>query len=60
MKKKLHIGIHDFIKAVKIADREINLDNGFKSHHRIYKSRKIYNRKKSNSAPFVKENNQSE
>ena len=45
MKKILHIGIKDFIKAIKIADRELGLDNGFKCIHKIYKSKKIYDRK---------------
>jgi hypothetical protein len=44
MKKKLHIGILDYIKAIKIADRDMNLDNGFKSKHKIHKSKKAYKR----------------
>jgi hypothetical protein len=44
--KKMTIGVADYIKAVKIADRELNLDNGFKSTHKIFKNKKIYNRKR--------------
>ena len=55
MKKKMHIGVTDFIKAVKIADREINLDNGFKSHKRIFGSRKTYNRKRNNSTGLAED-----
>jgi hypothetical protein len=46
MKKKLQITLIDYMKAIKIADREINLDNGFKSAERIFKTKKTYNRKR--------------
>ena len=42
---KMTIGVNDFIKAVKIADREIGLGNGFVSTHKVYKNKKDYNRK---------------
>lgn len=45
---KLHIGINDFIKAIKIADREVELENstGFKSVSKIFNSKKAYKRNK--------------
>ena len=46
MKNNLHIGIMDYIKAIKIADRELNLDNGFKSVSKIIKNKKAYNRQR--------------
>lgn len=42
---KMTIGVDDFIKAVKIADREIGLGNGFVSNHKVFKNKKAYNRK---------------
>ena len=38
----------DYLKAVKKADREIELENnpGFKSHTRIHRSKKLYTRKR--------------
>lgn len=42
----LRITNKDYIKAVKKADREIGLENGFKSTHKIFRSKKLYNRKK--------------
>jgi hypothetical protein len=46
MKKK--ITNDDYLKAVKKADREIELENstGFKAVTRIHKSKKAYDRKK--------------
>lgn len=44
--KKMTIGVEDYIKAVKIADREVGLDNGFKSTHKVFKNKKAYDRKK--------------
>jgi len=35
----------DFIKAIKIADREVSLGNGFKSTHKVFKNKKAYDRK---------------
>jgi hypothetical protein len=46
MKKILHIGIKDYIKAVKIADRDLNLGNGFRSIHKIFRNKKAYDRKR--------------
>ena len=46
MKNKLHIGILDYIKAIKIADRELNFGNGFKSVSKIFKNKKAYDRKR--------------
>lgn len=39
---------YNYIKAIKKADREIELENnpGFKSKTRIHASKKVYNRKK--------------
>lgn len=44
---KLHIGINDFIKAIKIADRELEQEDstGFISKSKIFKNKKKYNRK---------------
>lgn len=38
-------GVKDFVKAVKIADREMGLGNGFVAIHKVHKSKKAYNRK---------------
>jgi hypothetical protein len=47
-KKILHIGINDFIKAIKIADRELDQENatGFKSVDKIFSNKKKYKRNK--------------
>lgn len=44
--KKLHIGINETIKATKIADREIFLENatGFVAIHKTHKTIKDYTR----------------
>lgn len=39
-------GVDDYIRAVRIADREMGLDNGFKSTHKVFKNKKTYNRKR--------------
>lgn len=57
MKKKKtanRITVDDFIKAVKKADREIQLQQsvGFKSHTQVYKSKKIYDRKEGKKIDF--------
>jgi hypothetical protein len=52
MKKKLHIGILDYIKAVKIADRELSLGNGFKAVSKIFRNKKAYNRKRDRKICF--------
>lgn len=47
-KCKSHIGIDDFIKAAKKANREAEqeiLGPGFHSQHRVHKSKKAYTRK---------------
>lgn len=36
----------DYIKAVKKADREIEMNNGFKCVNKIHKSEKVYSRKR--------------
>jgi hypothetical protein len=44
----------DYIKAIKKADREIELENnpGFKSTNKIHKSKKNYDRKRSKGDDF--------
>jgi hypothetical protein len=42
MKKNIKI---DIVKAVKKADRDANLDNGFKSIDKVFKNKKKYSRK---------------
>lgn len=46
-KNKKKITLEDYIKAVKKADREIQLENsvGWTSVTRVHKSKKIYSRK---------------
>jgi len=45
MKKR--VGICDYMKAVKSADRDVenDLNRGFKSKHSVHKSTKDYDRK---------------
>ena len=47
MKPKNKITKDDYIKAIKKADREIDIENnpGFKSNTKIHKSDKVYDRK---------------
>lgn len=49
-KKKQHkkISINDYIKAVKKADREIQLENsvGWTSTTKVHKSKKVYDRRR--------------
>jgi len=45
-------GVKDMIKAVKIADRELGLGNGFVSSHKVHKSKKAYDRKKEKRVDF--------
>lgn len=54
MKKKDKITVQDYIKAVKKADRDIDLENssGFKSTTRVHKSKKVYNRKEGKKTDF--------
>lgn len=44
--KTLNINVNDYMKAVKIADRDMSLGNGFVSTHKVFKSKKAYDRKK--------------
>lgn len=50
--KKLTIGVMDYIKAVKMADREIGLGNGFVSNHGVFKNKKAYDRKRDKKVVF--------
>lgn len=47
-KNKKVISIQDYIKAVKKADRDIQLENlvGWTAVTKVHKSKKLYNRKK--------------
>ena len=49
---KMEITKADYIKAIKIADREMNLDNGFKSVNKIFKNKKAYDRKRDKRVDF--------
>jgi len=55
-KNKNKISIEDYIKAVKKADREIQLENttGWVSTTKVHKSKKIYSRK-NNSKDYLNE-----
>ncbi len=44
-KNKMTFGVNDYIKAVKTADREIGLGDGFVATHKVFKNKKAYNRK---------------
>ena len=46
------IGIEDYIKAVKIADREMGLGNGFTATHKVFKNKKAYDRKRDKKVIF--------
>lgn len=43
--KGMVLSIDDYMKAIHIADRELNLENGFKAKTRSHKNKKKYNRK---------------
>ena len=45
---------NDYIKAIKKADRELELENnpGFKSKTKVHKSKKVYDRKRTNDDDF--------
>jgi hypothetical protein len=43
---KMIIGKADYIKAIKIADREMNLGNGFVATNKVHKNKKAYDRKR--------------
>lgn len=56
-KRKIKTGkitLKDYIKAVKKADREIQLETsaGWTSTTKVHKSKKIYDRKKTNNKYF--------
>lgn len=59
MKKKNKIGFEDYIKANRIASRELQYEkqNGWVATHKVHKSNKTYNRKdknwKSDFCPFA-------
>ena len=46
--------IDDYLKVIKKTDREIEMENnpGFKSKTKIHKSKKAYDRKRSNDNDF--------
>lgn len=50
MKPSKKSGNDDYIKAIKKADRELELENnpGFKSKTKVHKSKRIYDRKNKN------------
>lgn len=45
-KNKVSFGISDYIKANKMAAREIEMDFGFTANHKVHKSKKAYDRKR--------------
>lgn len=51
------ITVQDYIKAVKKADREIQIETsiGWTSNTKIHKSKKIYNRKINSSKGYLEE-----
>ncbi len=49
---KVTFGVMDYIKAVKIADREMGLGNGFVATHKVFKNKKAYNRKDNKKVVF--------
>jgi len=51
-KNKVTFGVEDYIKAVKIADRAMGLGNGFKSTHKVFKTKKAYDRKRDKKVIF--------
>lgn len=50
--KTMKIGKADFIKAVKMADREMGLGNGFVATHKVFKNKKAYDRKRDKRVDF--------
>lgn len=54
MKPKKTIDNDSFIKAIKKADRELELEDnpGFKSKTKVHKSKKVYDRKNKNNDDF--------
>lgn len=54
MKPKKVVTNDSYIKAIKKADREIELENnpGFKSTNKVHKSKKNYDRKRSKGEDF--------
>jgi len=51
-KNKVTFDVNDYIKAVKIADRNMNLGNGFKGTHKVFKNKKAYDRKRDKKVVF--------
>jgi len=54
-RSKTHIGIEDFIKASKKANREAEqelMGAGFHSLHRVHKSKKTYTRKEKHRSRY--------
>lgn len=52
-KNKMTVGgINDYIKAIKIADREMGLGNGFTATHKVFKNKKAYDRKRDKKVAF--------
>ena len=49
---KITFGVVDYIKAVKKADREMGLGNGFTATHKVFKNKKAYNRKDNKKVVF--------
>lgn len=49
---KVTFGVMDYIKAVKIADREMGLGNGFVATHKVFKNKKAYDRKRDKKVVF--------
>ncbi len=43
---KMSFGIDDFIKANKMAAREIEIGFGFTANHKVHKNKKAYDRKR--------------
>lgn len=43
---KFTFGMEDYVKASNKASREISLGNGFVSTHKVFKNKKVYDRKR--------------
>lgn len=44
--------VADYVKAVKIADWEMNKGNGFVSTHKVFKNKKAYDRKRDKKVAY--------
>lgn len=51
-KSNMKITKVDYIKAVKIAEREANLGNGWVAVNKFHKNKKSYNRKRDKKVVF--------